>query len=499
MPYTRAQLLAAYRNDNPELRNLSDNEAFARIAVDDPEAAKGISELQPRPYESPRIPGGAETLQAGPAPSSIFGKTAFDKARNIFAPSGILSNLIRQRTPTVASEGAENVTRGIPQAITNIPGTLVEAGRIVTSGNPMESLRRTGNMAYGVIQPFIPPLKSAFGQAPLPESPEWSQAQQGAGAMLGGAELPNVLGSPLVRGGVNLAARGAEAGARAVLPPAERLAQMAAENRALAASGGRSQGTGGVLSHPVALWAGNLLAGHTGAAIAEGLNLANTIRQTPQWANLKAGVQQTFADALRQQPQRMPLGLPYPSETVDVTRTTLPSSGNVFAGRPPEPAGLLGPAPPAPMTTPFTPRTSLPEPPDTSFVRGVPAEYPPKIPRMPASIELQRLGGQLRPTPSAEVTNVMQQFRDLQQTGAGAAFKGGLKKGFPELQGIPESATQISKAIEQDGNNPLYLRLVKTIQENVNPIKAQQAYRELQFMPKSQELLRQRLSPFGRF
>src|SRR5262249_35290710 len=35
--------------------------------------------------------------------------------------------------------------------------------------------------------------KTIAGQAPLPESPEWAQAAQGAGTMLGAAELPNVV------------------------------------------------------------------------------------------------------------------------------------------------------------------------------------------------------------------------------------------------------------------------------------------------------------------
>lgn len=46
MPYTRAELLTAVRTDHPEFKGVDDNKLFAAIAVDHPEIAKGISELQ---------------------------------------------------------------------------------------------------------------------------------------------------------------------------------------------------------------------------------------------------------------------------------------------------------------------------------------------------------------------------------------------------------------------------------------------------------------------
>lgn len=52
MPYTRQELLAAVRQDHPQLANVPDNQLFAAIAVDHPDLARGISELQqPAPQQ----------------------------------------------------------------------------------------------------------------------------------------------------------------------------------------------------------------------------------------------------------------------------------------------------------------------------------------------------------------------------------------------------------------------------------------------------------------
>src|ERR1043165_8045894 len=44
MPYSRSDLIAAFRADNPDAAHIDDNHIFAAIAVEDPELAKGVSE-----------------------------------------------------------------------------------------------------------------------------------------------------------------------------------------------------------------------------------------------------------------------------------------------------------------------------------------------------------------------------------------------------------------------------------------------------------------------
>src|SRR5439155_5733041 len=96
MPYTRKELLDAVRQDHPEFKDIDDNRLFAAIAVDHPDIAKGISEIQPRPYESPAYPSGTRTAAE------------------------------------VAQDQAANVITGIPKAVLGIPqmvtGALSSAG-----------------------------------------------------------------------------------------------------------------------------------------------------------------------------------------------------------------------------------------------------------------------------------------------------------------------------------------------------------------------------------
>lgn len=100
------------------------------------------------------------------------------------------------------SEGAANVLRGIPQAITAIPGALSLAAQAspfgaaygYLSGDPGMQMRAQQELLQGAAAPIIPIAKTMAGNPPLPESPEWTQAQQASGAMLGSTQLPNVVG-----------------------------------------------------------------------------------------------------------------------------------------------------------------------------------------------------------------------------------------------------------------------------------------------------------------
>jgi len=123
---------------------------------------------------------------------------------------------------------------------------------------------------------------------------------------------------------------------------------------------------------------------------------------------------------------------------------------------------------------------------------------------MPASAQLQELGAQLGRVPLVQAVNDtvqarMQQFRDLQRSGAtemtgrmrrletgelSGRFGGGMKEMFPELRNVPESPSRIADAIEKDKDNPLYLRVQKQISESIDPteiLNQMQAGQELAF------------------
>lgn len=85
----------------------------------------------------------------------------------------------------VAEDQAANVLKGIPQAITGIPGAVKSTYEALRDIVMNRDFGKAGQLAYGTVQPAIPLAKTLIGQAPPPDSPEWSQAAQGAGAMLG--------------------------------------------------------------------------------------------------------------------------------------------------------------------------------------------------------------------------------------------------------------------------------------------------------------------------
>lgn len=167
MPYTRAQLLEAVRTDHPEFRNVDDNKLFAAIAQDHPDLARGISELNGSPYQSPKYFGG----------------------------------YVSRTTGQVASDQAAEVLKGIPQAVTGLPGMITEAfsrKTPITVANPNKF--PSGPVATGPPSPFVGTAKQGVElvkpgtvNAPTPDAPETAAAAREAGMMLGTAELPNVI------------------------------------------------------------------------------------------------------------------------------------------------------------------------------------------------------------------------------------------------------------------------------------------------------------------
>lgn len=91
-------------------------------------------------------------------------------------------------TSQVMQDQAANVLKGIPTAVTGIPQTAKSAYQIlkdIVAGKGSSALEGAKQMGYSMIQPAVPVAKSLIGQAPPPESPEWSQAAQGAGGLFG--------------------------------------------------------------------------------------------------------------------------------------------------------------------------------------------------------------------------------------------------------------------------------------------------------------------------
>ncbi len=113
-------------------------------------------------------------------------------------------------TSEVMQDQAANVIKGIPQAITSIPGVVQTLAKGMT-GNPKETVQNLRDMILGAAQPAVTSARGALsgrkislpgltGGVQIPELPEgdpsnpaWAQAAQGAGAQLAAAELPNAL------------------------------------------------------------------------------------------------------------------------------------------------------------------------------------------------------------------------------------------------------------------------------------------------------------------
>ena len=167
MPYSRAQLLDAVRTDHPELKDIDDNRLFAAIAVDHPDLAKGISELQERPSRS---------------------------------------DLSSRSAVQVAEDQAANVLKGIPEAVTGIPGAVKGGAQAA-----FEALRGGGTgtaqgLIKGAVSPIVTPVNQAIElarpglvNAPTPDDPETAASARGAGSILGAAALEGVRSIPKVQ------------------------------------------------------------------------------------------------------------------------------------------------------------------------------------------------------------------------------------------------------------------------------------------------------------
>lgn len=100
----------------------------------------------------------------------------------------------------VASDQAANVLKGIPQAVTGIPGTIKEAAGGIFEVLSGHRAHRLAGMVRGMAEPIITPIKQGIElaapgavNAPTVEDPRTAQSAQAAGANLAALELPNAL------------------------------------------------------------------------------------------------------------------------------------------------------------------------------------------------------------------------------------------------------------------------------------------------------------------
>jgi len=161
----RKEIINAYRSHFPQLKDLGDNDVFRVVAVNDPELAQSWAKSQEHPVTPQMYPG------RGPTGTEVM------------------------------QDQAAEVLKGIPQAVTGIPGAAKAIGGAAwdaLSGNYAGANQAGKQMLGGMAQPFT---TSAQGLGALiapqsvnaPSDESWKQAAQGAGAMLGSAELPNAI------------------------------------------------------------------------------------------------------------------------------------------------------------------------------------------------------------------------------------------------------------------------------------------------------------------
>ncbi len=104
----------------------------------------------------------------------------------------------------VASDQAAEVLKGIPEAVTGIPGAIKSLGTTAydaLTGKAGKVAQDLGGMAGGIVAPFKQAVQGAAevvapgsqGPQVAPESPEWAQAARAGGTMLAGAELPDAV------------------------------------------------------------------------------------------------------------------------------------------------------------------------------------------------------------------------------------------------------------------------------------------------------------------
>lgn len=205
MPYSRVQLLEALRTDHPEFRNVDDNKLFAALAVDHPDIAKGISELQ-APVSGPQ------------SDNRTAGEVALDQMDATSQPVRHPLNTLREVVGGIVS-AAGNPGKQLEM----INGTVAPFATVAKGG---AALLADASKRFGEPTPEYRARAQEFPEA-NPSNLAWPEAAQSAGANLALTTAGALPESPMVRGAV-------KAGAAKVLPSVGDLRKMAASNKAKA-------------------------------------------------------------------------------------------------------------------------------------------------------------------------------------------------------------------------------------------------------------------------
>ena len=199
MPYTRQQLLAAVRQDHPQLGPIDDNRLFAAIAQDHPDLARGIEELQ-----AP-----VKQLQPEPLPTKAWPMTLKEAGKR-YMEGGIPNVLYGAATaePNVQSELMEERLKHVPEAATGLPGMAKALGSAFWEnlkgvyGFDKEALERgaeqsrqlVGGVAKGAAEQVRIPAQGAAAliapeKVPAPSDEEFRQQAKAQGPLLGSAAI----------------------------------------------------------------------------------------------------------------------------------------------------------------------------------------------------------------------------------------------------------------------------------------------------------------------
>ncbi len=149
--YSRADLISAFRAENPDASHIPDNKVFAAIAVEDPELAKGISELKAPPVVKPSLSPEADFYN-GLKPGEFFaglskiGHALWGPPQGL--PAGTQPNLAGKNIHTLTDANVPTADTG--NAPTSIPG-LDFVRNALGSGAPasrgVEAMATLGNKA----------------------------------------------------------------------------------------------------------------------------------------------------------------------------------------------------------------------------------------------------------------------------------------------------------------------------------------------------------------
>ncbi len=193
MPDFRSGAINAYRDHFSELKNLSDNDIWRVIGINDPELAQGLVKSQETPSVN-RNPGIIESL------FGHLGVQKSDPATPIAGSSPTGAPIINPMQPSVASEGAAQSLAGMGKFVAGIPGAVKSGAELALGGNTQKQLQTL----VDAVKAIAGGAKTGAGMVtnpPPPESPQWQQAQQATGANLIASELPNAASGAIQGGG----------------------------------------------------------------------------------------------------------------------------------------------------------------------------------------------------------------------------------------------------------------------------------------------------------